>query len=138
MIIPAAASTMTTKAAQPKYLSKGRFTCLPITLVPLVKRMTSKIRGGASKPLMTADQNSLSGGSASILRNTRWLFSSRVLEVSDERSLTRARNRATPANCTVSARTSRSLAPSESSVWRTGKANYNINPDIGTGRGRAE
>jgi len=79
-----------------------------------------------------------SGGSASILRNTRWLFFSRVLEVSDERSLTRARNRATPANRTASARTSRSLAPSESSVWRTGKANYNINPDVGTGRGRAE
>jgi len=79
-----------------------------------------------------------SGGSASILRNTRWLFFSRVLEVSDQRSLTRAQNRATPANCTASARTSRSLAPSESSVWRTGKANYNINPDVGTGRGRAE
>src|SRR5712692_7719540 len=58
-IIPIAAATMTTNVAQPKYLSKGVLTCLPITLVSLVKRMTSKIRGGASKPLITADQNSI-------------------------------------------------------------------------------
>jgi hypothetical protein len=57
--IPIAAATMTTKVAQPKYLSKGEFACLPITLVSQVKRMTSRIRGGASKPLMTADQKSI-------------------------------------------------------------------------------
>jgi hypothetical protein len=57
MTIPIAAATMRTKVAQPKYLSKGEFTCLPITLVSAVMRMTSKIRGGANKPLITADQN---------------------------------------------------------------------------------
>jgi hypothetical protein len=31
MTIPIAAATMRTKVTQPKYLSKGEFTCLPIS-----------------------------------------------------------------------------------------------------------
>src|SRR5450631_4131280 len=59
MIIPTAAAVMTPKVAQPKYLSNGELTCLPITLWLLVRRMTSRIRGGARRPLITADQNSI-------------------------------------------------------------------------------
>src|ERR1700688_854408 len=59
MIIPAAAAVLTPKVAQPKYLTSGEFTRLPITLRLLVRRMTSRIRGGAKRPLITADQNSI-------------------------------------------------------------------------------
>ena len=59
MIIPTAAAVITAKVAQPKYLSSGEFTRLPMTLRLLVRRMTNRIRGGASKPLITADQNSI-------------------------------------------------------------------------------
>ena len=45
--IAAAAAVMTAKVAQPKYLSSGGFTRLPITLGLLVRRMTSRISGGA-------------------------------------------------------------------------------------------
>jgi hypothetical protein len=38
MTIPIAAATMRTKVTQPKYLSKGEFTCLPISLVSVVMR----------------------------------------------------------------------------------------------------
>src|SRR5579872_1772573 len=57
--IPAAAVVITTNVAQPKYLSTGEFTCFPMTLGLLVKRITSKINGGANNPLITADQNSI-------------------------------------------------------------------------------
>ncbi len=53
MIIPAAAAVMTAKVAQPKYLSSGGFTLLPMTLWLLVRRMTSRIKGGARRPLIT-------------------------------------------------------------------------------------
>jgi hypothetical protein len=59
MIIATAAAIMIPKVAQPKYLSNGGFTRLPITLWLLVRRMTSKIRGGARRPLITADKNSI-------------------------------------------------------------------------------
>src|SRR5579864_3158124 len=59
MIIATAAAVMTAKVAQPKYLSSGGFTRFPMTLWLLVRRMTSRIRGGARRPLMTADQNSI-------------------------------------------------------------------------------
>jgi hypothetical protein len=39
MIIPAAAAVMTPKVTQPKYLSSGEFTRLPITVWLLVRRM---------------------------------------------------------------------------------------------------
>ena len=57
--IPAAAAVITTNVAQPKDRSSGEFTCFPITLRLLVKSITSKINGGASNPLMTADQNNI-------------------------------------------------------------------------------
>src|ERR1700686_5142993 len=59
MIIPTAAAVITPKVAQPIYLSNGEFTRLPITLWLLVRRITSRIRGGARRPLITADQNSI-------------------------------------------------------------------------------
>ncbi len=59
MSIPAAAAVMTPSVAQPRYLSNGEFTRSPITLWLLVRRMTSRIRGGARRPLITADQNSI-------------------------------------------------------------------------------
>jgi hypothetical protein len=49
MIIPTAAAIMIPKVAQPKYLSNGGFTRFPITLWLLVRRTTSRIRGGASR-----------------------------------------------------------------------------------------
>src|SRR5665213_4514878 len=59
MIIPTAAAVITARVAQPKYLRSGGFTRLPMTLWLLVRRMTSTIRGGARRPLITADQNSI-------------------------------------------------------------------------------
>src|ERR1019366_235366 len=48
MIIPTAAAVITPKVAQPRYLSSGGFTRFPITFWLLVRRITSRIRGGAS------------------------------------------------------------------------------------------
>ena len=62
MSIPSAAAVMTPKVAQLKYLRSGEFTDLPMTLGLLVRRMTSRIRGGARRPLITADQNSIHTG----------------------------------------------------------------------------
>jgi len=59
MSIPAAATVITPKVAQPKDLRSGEFTRLPITFSLLVRRMTSRISGGASSPLITADQKSI-------------------------------------------------------------------------------
>ena len=46
---------MTPKAAQPKYLSNGGFTRLPITFWLLVRRMTSRISGGRYYKAVRAD-----------------------------------------------------------------------------------
>jgi hypothetical protein len=46
MVIPTAAAVMTPNVAQPRYLSNGEFTRLPITLWLLVRRMTSGVRSG--------------------------------------------------------------------------------------------
>jgi hypothetical protein len=56
MIIPTAAAVMTTKVAQPKYLSGGEFTRLPITLGLLVRGMTSRIWGVAVACLCSDEQ----------------------------------------------------------------------------------
>ena len=57
--MPTAAAVMTAKVAHPKYFSSGGLTCFPITFCLLVSRMTSSIRGGARRPLITADQNNI-------------------------------------------------------------------------------
>src|ERR1700689_3028973 len=54
-----AAAVMTAKVAQPKYFSSGGVTWFPITCCLLVSRITRRIRGGASRPLITADQNNI-------------------------------------------------------------------------------
>ena len=57
--IPTAAALMIPKAAQPRYPSSGEFTRFPITVGLLVRRIISRIRGGETRPLITADHNSI-------------------------------------------------------------------------------
>jgi hypothetical protein len=57
--MPTAAAVITPKVAQPRYLSSREFTRVPITLRLLVNRTTSRISGGVSNTLITADQNSI-------------------------------------------------------------------------------
>jgi hypothetical protein len=61
IIIPSAAAVMTPKVTQPKYLSDGEFTRLPITSWLLVRRITSRIRGGARRRARVAAESDSSG-----------------------------------------------------------------------------
>jgi hypothetical protein len=53
---------MSAKVTHLRVRSRGELTRSPITLRSLVRKRTSKMSGGASRPLTTADQNKITHG----------------------------------------------------------------------------